>query len=336
MKTLLYIGNKLSQKNKTLTTIETLGKGLEELGYTLIYASSKQNKVLRLWDMICVLITQFRKVDYVLIDTYSTSNFYYALIISQLCRVFKLNYIPILHGGNLPERLNSNPKLSELIFNNAYNNVAPSNYTKNAFELMGFFNIEVIPNSINIDNYPVVSKNYKDIQLLWVRSFSKLYHPELAVHVLNELKGLGYNASLCMVGPDNDGSLERTKLLAQTLNLDIKFTGKLEKSEWINLSKDYNYFINTTNFDNLPVSVIEAMALGFPIISTDVGGLPYLMTSEKNGLLVSSNDVKVFTQAILRLHHNTDLRYKIILEAIKTSKEYDWKIVKYKWKALLT
>ena len=50
-----------------------------------------------------------------------------------------------------------------------------------------------------------------------------------------------------MVGPDNDGALIETKALAKSLDLEVKFTGKLEKTEWIELSKSYNYFINTRN-----------------------------------------------------------------------------------------
>ena len=55
----------------------------------------------------------------------------------------------------------------------------------------------------------------------------------------------------------------------------ITITGILRKAEWIELSKDYDVFINTTNVDNMPVSVIEAMALGMPIVSTNVGGIPF-------------------------------------------------------------
>ena len=66
----------------------------------------------------------------------------------------------------------------------------------------------------------------------------------------------------------------------------MNFTGKLSKQEWRDLSKDYNVFINTTNFDNTPVSVIEAMALGIPVVSTNVGGLPFLITDKVDGVLV--------------------------------------------------
>ncbi|WP_375239773.1 glycosyltransferase family 4 protein [Aurantibacter sp.] len=335
MKNLLYIGNKLSNKNKTVTTIETLGCNLELLDYKVTYASSYRNMVFRFFDMIISLIKNRKKTDYVLIDTYSTLNFYYAYVISQLCRLFKLKYIPILHGGNLPNRLKNSPKLSQSIFKYAYKNIAPSNYTKISFEAMGYKNIQVIPNTIEIEKYPLIEKQYKSINLLWVRSFSALYNPKLAVSILKILKENGYNASLCMVGPDNDGSLQETKLFAKSLNVEVKFTGKLTKGEWIELSKKYNYFINTTNFDNMPVSVIEAMTLGFPIVSTNVGGLPYLIDQNCNGLLISPNLDNEFALAIIELHNNKSKRDLLIENARKKSESFDWQSVKSLWLNLL-
>ncbi|MBU7569681.1 MAG: glycosyltransferase family 1 protein, partial [Flavobacterium sp.] len=92
MKNLLYIGNKLSQHGFSVTSIETLGPLLEGEGYTLFYASSKKNKALRLLDMVWSTLRLRNKIDYLLIDTYSTSNFWYALLVSQLARLLKIKY----------------------------------------------------------------------------------------------------------------------------------------------------------------------------------------------------------------------------------------------------
>ena len=233
------------------------------------------------------------KVDYVIIDTYSTWNFYYALFVSQLCRLLNLKYIPRLNGGNLPDRLRTNKKLCSLIFHNAYINISPSLYLEAAFNKFGFDNVKYIPNALEIEKYRYIQREFNIANLLWVRSFSKIYNPCLAIHILKKLKDAGIPAKLCMVGPDNDGSLLEVKKLANKLQVDVKLTGKLNKTEWINLAKDYNIFINTTNFDNMPVSVIEAMALGLIIVSTNVGGMPFLIKNKKNGLLVPPNNVSV-------------------------------------------
>ncbi|MBR9845714.1 MAG: glycosyltransferase family 4 protein, partial [Algicola sp.] len=256
--------------------------------------------------MTCLKLA--KRVDVVLIDTYSTQNFYYALSISQLCRILNVSYIPILHGGNLTSRLNSHPKWCRLIFKNATCNVSPSLFLKEAFETAGFENIIHIPNTIKIEEYPFDNRNYDEPKLLWVRSFSKIYNPELAVKVFRNIKDLYPNASLCMVGPDADGSQKAVEALAQDLNLNVTFTGKLEKIQWIKLARDYNIFINTTNLDNTPLSVIEAMALGVPVVSTNVGGMPYLITHNGDGLLVQPNHADDMSSAVVSIFRNSEKR----------------------------
>lgn len=313
-----------------------LGPLLEGEGYQLTYASSKNSKVVRLLDMMTQVFQNASRVDVVLIDTYSTQNFYYAFVVSQLCRVLRLPYVPILHGGKLPHRLIKCPRMSALIFKHSLYNVSPSNYLKEQFEKMGYTNLRYIPNTIELKRYSFKrERDSASIRLLWVRSFSKIYNPFLAVNVLKSLRDSGYDASLCMVGPDADGTLQKVKDLTLELETDVRFTGKLTKLEWIELSKDYNVFINTTNIDNTPVSVIEAMALGLPVVSTNVGGMPYLIENNVNGILVEKNNVDEMTQAIMMLLNNTQKRTQIIQNARELSESFDWQRVRLKWLALL-
>ena len=97
---------------------------------------------------------------------------------------------------------------------------------------------------------------------------------------------------LCMIGPDRDGSMAEFIKYAESKGVieRIKITGKLSKEEWIKVSEDYDFFINTTNIDNTPVSVIEAMALGLIVVSTNPGGIPFLLTADKDSILVEPGD----------------------------------------------
>ena len=110
----------------------------------------------------------------------------------------------------------------------------------------------------------------------------------MAVDVLALLQKKYPTAKLCMIGPDKDGSLNKAKLLAKkrTIEDDIEFTGRLTKKQWNEKSRKFDVFINTTTIDNLPVSVIEAMALGLPVVSTNVGGIPFLIRNEENGFFI--------------------------------------------------
>ncbi|MES2812694.1 MAG: glycosyltransferase family 4 protein [Bacteroidota bacterium] len=334
MKNLLYIGNKLSSHGLNKTTIETLGSLLVQEGYVLTYASSQKNQYLRILDMLwCVL--KNKKLDYILIDTYSTSSFWYAFLTSQLCRVLKLKYIPILHGGNLPYRLQKNPNLCKMVFGNAFQNVAPSPYLLRAFQKHGYSNLSCIPNVLQMEGYPFKERARLQPKLLWVRAFAAIYNPKMAIEVLLTIKQKYPEAELCMVGPDKDGSLEETKKYAQSLNLAMTFTGGLTKEEWISLSEEYDIFINTTHFDNTPVSVMEAMALGLPVVSTNVGGIPYLLTDKQNALLVNDNDTQEMVAKIDYLLQHPEVVTKLTTNARKKAEQLDWEVVKTQWMALL-
>ena len=338
MTNVLYIGNKLEHSSsKNVSAIQVLGSALESEGFSLIYASSKSNKFFRLWDMIWTCIRSRKIVSNVLIDTYSTQNFYYALFVSQLCRLMRMPYIPILHGGNLENRLKQNSRLSRLIFNHSKVNIAPSLFIKSVFESYGYSNVISIPNTLEINNYLYKERPIETIKLLWVRAFSKIYNPLLAIKVLKLLSYKGYKTELCMVGPDSgDGCFQETQQLANDLGVSVIFTGKLTKSEWITLAENYNVFINTTNFDNMPVSVIEAMALGLPIVSTNVGGMPYLIENQKDGVLVPPNQAQAFVSAIERLVANPVQAQAMTLKARHKVEQFDWEVVKQQWNHLLS
>ncbi|QKJ64780.1 glycosyltransferase family 4 protein [Flavobacterium sp. M31R6] len=334
MRKLLYIGNNLSKHGVTPTTIEILGPLLEQEGFTVSYSSSLKNKVLRFIAMVWSVF-QYRNADYVLIDTYSTTNFWYALATSQLCRFLRLKYIPILHGGNLAFRLKNNPKISQMIFKYSFQNVSPSLFLIKHFRAEGYENVIYIPNAIELENYPFLEREKAKPNLLWVRSFAKIYNPMMAVEVFAAIKKKYPEATLCMVGPEKDGSLLDAKLKAKDLKLDILFMGKLSKQDWINKSKEYDIFINTTHFDNMPVSLIEAMSLGLAIVSTNVGGIPFLIENQKEGLLIPDNDVEKMVEEIDRLIKDTDLFGEITANARRKSEEFDWQIIKLKWVTIL-
>ena len=332
MKTLIYIGNKSGvSKHANMSSIDILGRLLEESGYKIYYASSKKNIVLRLLHMLWVCFKYSNRADYVLIDTYSTLNFYYAYFVSQMCRLLHLKYIPILHGGKLPNRLQQSPKLSKAIFNHAYKNVSPSKYIKSKFEAFGYKNLICIPNSIELGNYKFKKREFDEANLLWVRSFSEIYNPFLGIKVLKALKDESINAKLCMVGPDSDGSLQKAKNYANELQVEVIFTGKLDKKEWINLSENYNIFINTTHVDNMPVSIIESWALGLPVVSTNVGGIPFFVKHNENGILVEPNMESAFVDAIKKLISSKNYGNKIAEEARRCAENLDWNVVKNHW-----
>lgn len=331
-KKILYIGNKLSRHGRNPTAIDVVGKYMEDEGYQISYASALKNPILRLLDMVWK--TLYKQVDYVLIDTYSTKNFWYAFIVSQLCRLQRKKYIAICHGGNLNLRIKNTPYFSKLIFANAYANVAPSAYIYDMLQKLNLPNLVQISNTIEVKKYKF--RNIKQFRprLLWVRAMVSIYNPKMAIQVFKKIKEKYPEAVLTMVGPFKEISEQQMRQIAAEYGVSVNFTGKLSKEEWTKLSEDYDIFLNTTNIDNMPVSVLEAMALGLPVVSTNVGGMPYIIENNKTGMLVNAGDVDEMANKIEYIVKNPETVKELAINARDFIEKLDWKIVKKDWQEL--
>jgi glycosyltransferase involved in cell wall biosynthesis len=335
-KQILYIGNHLSTQGK----YPSVGEAMQPLmlpEVALHLVSPIKNKFLRMLDMAFSVLKYGRSQQPVLIDVYSTANFYYAFLIAILCRALFVKYLPILHGGNLPNRLAKNPWLCRVIFGAASMNIAPSQYLAEHFMKAGF-RTTVIPNFIHIQNYDFKLRDkailpHESLNLLWVRAFDASYNPDMAVEIVLILKQTYPNVKLQMVGPDKDGSMGRCQALVKkyALEQDVFFLGLLSKPDWHQISQESNIFFNTTNFDNMPVSVVEAMALGIPVVSTNVGGLPYLITQDENGVLVPPSEALAMADAIKRVAGSAVLTNTLSTNGRAFAEDLDWSQVKQRW-----
>ncbi|WP_373943529.1 glycosyltransferase [Polaribacter sejongensis] len=109
--------------------------------------------------------------------------------------------------------------------------------------------------------------------------------------------------------------------------------GVLLKENWHKKSEEFDIFINTTNFDNTPVSVMEAMALGLPLVSTNVGGIPFLIDDKIDGLLVSKANAEEMTNAIIAILNNT--YPNLAIKAREKVTNFSWENNKEKWFQIL-
>lgn len=328
---ILYLGNMLSVHGKATSMLETLLPKLSEITEVKAY-SNQQNKWLRLLSMMAAIIRHRNHVKIVLIDTFSTNAFWFAAIAGLVSRALKLPYVPVLRGGDFEARMIKSTSVVKAYLNNSLMNIVPSLFLKQILEKRNFKSL-LIPNALEMDNYQFKCRENCSPRLLWVRSFDKIYNPWMAIEVVKQLKEKYPHTQLCMVGPDKDGSLVSVQAMAGDVGVAdaVKFTGVLSKAEWIKLSMDYDIFINTTNYDNLPVSVLEAMALGLPIVSTNVGGIPFLIEDQKDGLLVDKNNATEMAAKISTILEDTRTAKKLSLNARAKAETYDWMKVRNLW-----
>ena len=325
----IYISNFLEKEGLSPGAALVLTSELSKYTY-VVKCSSIKNPFLRFLEMLFITVVYGPRSKCILIDLFSTSAFWFAVVVGGLSRLISKKYMVVLRGGDLPKRYKSDPIVSKKLLDSAYSVVAPSQYLKDATEMILNIPTVVIPNPLVVSNYNFLpSRPALPLKMLWVRSLHQKYNPQMAVEVLLELNNRGCDAYLCMVGPDKDGSqnLLDDLIIEKGLLARVKMTGYLPKKDWISLSKDYNIFINTTNVDNTPVSVLEAMALGLPVITTKAGGLPYMIDHGRNGFLVDSDDSKAMADTIEYLIKNEDARLRVVHCARERVEQYDIKKV---------
>jgi len=328
---ILYIGNKLSSHGLTPTAMEVLVPKLKNF-FKIKSVSNKKNQFFRFMDMNFIFFKNINSLSLIIVDVFSSRAFYFAVFFSFLSRLFMIPYVPIIRGGNLINRIKRSPSLSKFLFLHSAINVSPSIFfckflSKQSYEII------YIPNFVDLDNYPFKKKILLSPKLLWVRSLHKIYNPEMAIHVLHELCKINKSSMLTMIGPDKDGSARNCKNLAIELGVEkqVQFLGKLTKKEWVSISHDSNIFINTTHIDNMPISIIEAMALGFPIVSTNVGGIPFLLKNGNNAILVHDNDLNGMVEGIKLIINNPKIANRLSKSAYRTAQQYSISAVMPKW-----
>ncbi len=316
-RTIVYLVSATTgHKNNTPDTSAPLMELWRQMGHTVHFASNFRQPIFRFIHQLWTLITQARKNPIVVIDTYSTRSFYGAVLLSRVCLLLGLKYIPILHGGLLPKRLSSKAGYIRTYFAKAALLVAPSTYLARYAQQQGW-PAAIIPNGLNLADYPFTSRMTRPSRsapmpdntsattpdnkpqssphktqhkitpkIFWLRAFDPIYRPELALEIFKALSEQYPQAELYMVGPDKGGRMAACKNYAARNQLKVHFPGKLSKSAWKNLAKDCSIFLNTSSIDNAPVSVSEAMALGLVVVSANVGGMADLLDHGKAGFLI--------------------------------------------------
>ena len=116
-------------------------------------------------------------------------------------------------------------------------------------------------------------------------------------------------------------NLDATAFNQQTKKATITFTSWVKNVDWANAGLDI-IALSSLN-EGTPVSLIEAQAANNPIVTTNVGGVENVVLKDKTGFIVPSENVKAFSEALLKLVENDALR--------KQMSEKGWEFVKEKF-----
>lgn len=330
-----FVGNILGRNCGYVTTQgQIVADLLAAEGFSITCVSSKINRFHRLAEIITTLVRGSRRFDLVVVEVYSGMGMIIADVAGRLGRLLRLPLIMVLHGGHLPEFMERHPRWTKRVLNRADSLVAPSAYLAAKIGKFGY-QIAQIPNVIDLDDYPFRERSRIEPRLIWMRSFHSIYNPEMALDVLAKLRATFPHATLTMAGVDKglEGAI-RQKAEHLGLTDAVQFPGFLNAEEKVRQFADADIYLNTNRIDNMPVSVIEACALGLLVIATRVGGLPFLIDHRENGLLVPSEDAEAMTHAVTELLKDPDLTRRVSLGARRLAERSAWKRVRSDWEEL--
>lgn len=187
---------------------------------------------------------------------------------------------------------------------------------------------EIVPNIVDLERFSPAPAPPRSPVLLVARNLEPLYDIGTALRALAIVRGTRRDAHLVVAGSGPDRAALET-LAAQLGVADgVEFTGRLDPESVAHRYRAATVAVNPSLADNMPNSLLEAMACGVPIVSTDVGGVPDLVAHEKTAILVPPGDASAMAQAILRVLDDAVLAQRLRGAGIAAAHAYTWDAVR--------
>lgn len=332
---LCFIGALLGRNPGYVTTQGEILSGMfEQAGYSVVSASPEIGKAARLADIAGTMIRSRDRYDVVIIDVYGGASFVAEDLASAIGRFLGKRVVMLLHGGSMPSFIERRPRWCRRVLRRADGLVAPSEYLARAVRALGY-PARVIPNVIDLSAYNFRKRDRLNPRLFWMRQFHPVWNPLMAVRLLAKLRQAVPDASLVMAGPDK-GQLSEVRQEAARLGLtdSVRFPGFIGREEKTREGERSDIFINTNRVDNMPVAVVEAGAMGLPVVSTNVGGIPDLLSDGENGLLVPDDNVEAMAEAVMRLLDDPALAARLSANGRLLAERSAWENVRPQWEEL--
>ncbi|MGQ9663593.1 MAG: glycosyltransferase family 4 protein, partial [Kiritimatiellia bacterium] len=334
--TILVVGNFLGRGLGSKQASESLGEKLADCGWQVITTSPFRAPPLRLAHMLTTAIVRRKVYQIALVDLFSGRAFIWAEWVCRILHKMKKPYVLILRGGNLPQYARQHPERVRQLQNSASALVAPSTYLVR--ELASYCTqIRIVRQGLDLARYAWRLRTAVQPRLVWLRAYERTYNPLLAVQTMLELLRDFPSISLSMAGPAKDNSLnELHAFLSKCRGADrITLTGALANDKVAAFLSRGDIFLNTTDIDNTPVSVMEAMATGLCAVSTNVGGIPDMLKDGYDALLVPPRNTGAMAAAVRRILTTPDLAQTLSRNRRLAAEQHDWSRVLPEWHALL-
>jgi glycosyltransferase involved in cell wall biosynthesis len=208
-------------------------------------------------------------------------------------------------------------------------NVVPSRFLA---EVLGRYGIAatVVPNVVDLARYRFRERDPLAPRLLSTRNLSYPYNVACTLRAFQLVQRRRPDASLTLVGSGADET--RLRALASDLGLrQVRFAGAVSPDAMPEFYAAHDLYVQSPDIDNMPASVIEAFASGLPVVSTEAGGVPYLLTHGDHGLLAPVGDHEALAAHVLRLLEQPALARRLAANAFAACRAFTWPAVRDQW-----
>jgi glycosyltransferase involved in cell wall biosynthesis len=290
--------------------------------------------VFRLIQYLLQLKTTAKEVDLFHIMANSGWSWYlFAAPAIWIAKHYKIAAVINYRGGGAQKFFSKSFKTVNASLSRADAIIVPSKYLAMVFSEFGL-KVRIVPNIINGERFACTQAVQRDcsdsLKLLVARNLETVYGIETAIKAFKIVQDRLPNAQLIIAGsgPEKQNLRNLSKTLCVESKID--FVGRVDTSQMPELYQQAHIALNSSIVDNTPNSILEALASGVPVVSTNVGGVPYLVEHEKTALLVEPNDPESMAKAVLRLVDDYTLYSSLRDEGKKYVEQFTWENVKPK------
>jgi len=237
-------------------------------------------------------------------------------------------------GGLAEQFLAAAPSHALSLMRRAALRVTPSSFLRRVFAQYGL-DAEVIPNIVDLDRFSIRQGRDFGVSppLVVARNLEPIYGLSTALQALALLRQRYPGATLTVAG----SGPQKAELVAQAAELGlsdaVQFPGRIDHADMPALYARADIALNPSTVDNMPNSVLEAFASGVPLVSTDVGGVPDIVSDGVSGLLVPAGDAQAMAAALMRVLGDRELARRLADAGAVQVRAYAWPEVRGQWLA---
>lgn len=322
---ILLIGNYREEVGGISGQMALLQKHLRAEGHTADIFSTKGSVLHRLLAPIR-LSTRAKQYDVVHIHCCSNWGFLPAVVGIMAARGKGPRIVLTYHGGGAEKFFAKHPKLVTRWLRRTDQNIVLSGFLAQVFDKHQI-PYTVIPNIIELDGSHYRQRTPLQPHFICTRAHEAIYNIPCILRAFQQVQQQLPSATLTLVG---DGT-ERASLeaLADQMGLhNVTFTGRVPNNEIYAHLDHADILLSSPTVDNMPVSLLEAMNAGLLVISSRVGGVPYIVRNGRDGLLFESdNDHELATKMLWSIQNQT-VAQAIVRQAQKTVDQYHWEHIR--------